>query len=392
MKTGQVAVTSSSFQPGRSLQLPGCKLRAKGAGWPGAVAGGQVLAGGHVGQAGQVVAAGSPVFWVAQPANSRLRAKRAVRAVWIFRIALVRVRNLPRSITAAMTDTLALAQLLARAESVLGRLEAILPPPASAPDWQAAVAFRWRKRSGRGWLQAVPKPHPIRLNELETIDDQKARIVTNTRQFVAGHSANNVLLTGARGCGKSSLVKAVLNEFSDQGLRLIEVDKEDLTDLADIIDLVEGRPERFIIFCDDLSFEAGETAYKALKSVLDGSISAPPANVLIYATSNRRHLMPEYFSENLDTTRVDDEIHPGEATEEKISLSERFGLWISFYPFSQDNYLAVVARWLREFGIDEAQIAACEREALNWALGRGSRSGRVAWQFARDYAGRVEPA
>jgi predicted AAA+ superfamily ATPase len=182
-------------------------------------------------------------------------------------------------------------------------------------------------------------------------------------------------------------VKAVLNEFAGRGLRLIEVDKDDLTDLPDIVDRIEGRPERFIIFCDDLSFEAGETAYKALKSVLDGSVAAPPDNVLIYATSNRRHLMPEYFSENLEAHRVDDEIHPGEAIEEKVSLSERFGLWISFYPFSQDDYLAIVRRWLEHFEVAEATIAACERDALNWALARGSRSGRVAWQFARDLAG-----
>ena len=287
-----------------------------------------------------------------------------------------------------MPDTLPLERLLARAEAVLGRLEASLPSPPSTPDWSTAIAFRWRKTQGRGWLQAVRQPHPIRLADLENIDDQKARITVNTRQFVAGLPANNVLLTGARGCGKSSLVKAVLNEYAGQGLRLIEVDKEDLVDLADIVDLLDGRPERFIIFCDDLSFEAGETAYKALKSVLDGSVAAPPDNVLIYATSNRRHLMPEYFSENLETKRVDDEIHPGETTEEKISLSERFGLWISFYPFSQDDYLDIVRHWLRHFGVNETTIAGCEREALNWALGRGSRSGRVAWQFARDLAGR----
>ncbi|MPN42608.1 hypothetical protein SDC9_190165 [bioreactor metagenome] len=201
-----------------------------------------------------------------------------------------------------------------------------------------------------------------------------------------------MLLTGARGCGKSSLVKAVLNEFSADGLRLIEVDKHDLVDLPDIVDLVDGRPEKFIIFCDDLSFEAGETAYKALKSVLDGSVAAPPANVLIYATSNRRHLMPEYMAENLEVQRVGDEIHPGEAVEEKVSLSERFGLWISFYPFSQDDYLAVFAHWARQFGVTETVIAGSEREALNWALSRGSRSGRVAWQFARDLAGRQPEA
>ncbi len=290
-----------------------------------------------------------------------------------------------------MPNSLPLDRLLARVEAVLGRFEATLPPAPPLPDWDA-IAFRWRKNQSRSWLQAIRHPHPIRLADLNNIDDQKERITANTRQFVAGQPANNVLLTGSRGSGKSSLVKAVLNEYSAKGLRLIEVDKEDLTDLADIVDLLEGRPERFIIFCDDLSFEAGETAYKALKSVLDGSVAAPPENVLIYATSNRRHLMPEYFAENLDTTRVDDEIHPGEAIEEKISLSERFGLWISFYPFSQDDYLNIVNHWLRYLGVSEKVIAASERDALNWALGRGSRSGRVAWQFARDLAGQQKPA
>ncbi len=289
-----------------------------------------------------------------------------------------------------MTDSIQLERLFARAEAVLARFEATLAPVPPLPDWKSSIAFRWRKNHGRGWLQAVKQPHPIRLKDLGNIDDQKARITANTEQFVSGGLANNVLLTGARGSGKSSLVKAVLNEFSSQGLRLIEVDKEDLVDLADIVDLLEGRPERFIIFCDDLSFEAGETAYKALKSVLDGSIAAPPDNVLIYATSNRRHLMPEYFSENLETKRVDDEIHPGEAIEEKISLSERFGLWISFYPFSQDDYLNITRQWLRQLGVSEQRIDASERDALNWALGRGSRSGRVAWQFARDLAGQLQ--
>lgn len=303
-----------------------------------------------------------------------------------------RVFRLPRSIPATMTESPTLERLLARAEAVLGRLEGILPLPPAAPDWESAIAFRWRKSNGRGWLQAVRHPHPIRLSDLETIDDQKERITANTRQFVAGKPANNVLLTGARGSGKSSLVKAMLNEFAARGLRLIEVDKDDLVDLADILDLLEGRPERFVIFCDDLSFEAGETAYKALKSVLDGSVAAPPDNVLIYATSNRRHLMPEYFSENLETRTVNDEIRPGETTEEKVSLSDRFGLWISFYPFSQDDYLAVFQHWARELGVAEAVIAASEREALNWALGRGSRSGRTAWQYAKELAGQQKPA
>jgi predicted AAA+ superfamily ATPase len=281
-----------------------------------------------------------------------------------------------------------LARFLLRAEQFLDRLDGVLPPAPVPPDWKAAVAFRWRKgANGRGWLQAVGKPHPIRLKDLKDIDDQKARVDANTRQFVAGQPANNVLLTGTRGSGKSSMIKALINEYAKKGLRLIEVDKADLVDLPDIIDLIDGRPERFIIYCDDLSFEAGDATYKALKVVLDGSIAAPPDNVLIYATSNRRHLMPEYFSENLEAHSVGDEIHPGEAIEEKVSLSERFGLWISFYPFTQEEYLDIVAHWLRSLGVNDTDIARAERDALNWALQRGSRSGRVAWQFAKDWAG-----
>lgn len=284
-----------------------------------------------------------------------------------------------------MTD---LSAFLARAEKLLDRIEAALPAAPQAPDWKSAVAFRWRKQAnGSGWLQPVAKPHPIRLADLHDIDDQKERVVANTRQFVAGLPANNVLLTGTRGCGKSSLIKALLNEYARKGLRLIEVDKSDLVDLPDIVDQLDGRSERFMIFCDDLSFEAGDASYKALKVVLDGSVAAPPENVLIYATSNRRHLMPEYFAENLEAHSVGDEIHPGEAVEEKVSLSERFGLWVSFYPFTQEEYLDIVAHWLQHFGVAADDVAAAEREALNWALQRGSRSGRVAWQFARDWAG-----
>lgn len=285
-----------------------------------------------------------------------------------------------------------LAELVGRAERVLERLEAILPGPAAEPDWGAAVAFRWRRRHGRAALVPVAAPHLIRLADLQDVADQKSRIDRNTRQFLAGRRANNVLLTGARGTGKSSLIKAVLNEYAAQGLRLIEVDKADLVDLPEIVDLVAGRPERFILFCDDLSFEEGEDAYKALKSVLDGSVAAVSDNVLVYATSNRRHLMPEYHDENLQTRHVDGEIHPGEAVEEKISLSERFGLWISFYPFSQDEYLDIVAHWLRSFGVPSDVIDGARQEALQWALMRGSRSGRVAWQFARDFAGQLEDA
>lgn len=279
--------------------------------------------------------------------------------------------------------------LLQRAERVLERLEAVLPRPLEAPDWNASTAFRYRKRGGMGCLEPVRHVAVIRLGDLQEIDAQKERLWRNTAQFVAGATANNVLLTGARGTGKSSLIKACLQEFGDQGLRLIEVDKADLVDLPDLVELVARRPERFIIYCDDLSFEEGEAGYKALKSILDGTVSAGGDNILVYATSNRRHLLPETMKDNLSYKHTDDgELHPGEVVEEKISLSERFGLWISFYPFSQTEYLAIVAQWLQHFGLDEAAIEAARPEALVFALERGSRSGRVAYQFARDLAGR----
>lgn len=288
-----------------------------------------------------------------------------------------------------------LEKFLKRAEGLVGRLEQLLPLAAQAPDWKASTAFRWRKshggNSGRGFLQPVRNPHRIHLSDLRDIDRQKALVDANTRQFVEGRPANNVLLTGARGTGKSSLVKACFNRYISKGLRLIEVDKTDLIDLPDITDLLASRPERFILFCDDLSFEASETSYKALKAALDGSIAAPLDNLLIYATSNRRHLMPENMQENLETKYVGDEIHPGETVEEKISLSERFGLWVSFYPFDQDAYLDIVAHWLGELDCKvggERNQHDMREAALQWALQRGSRSGRVAWQFARDWAGR----
>ena len=281
-----------------------------------------------------------------------------------------------------------LSRFLVRAEALLERIEALLPAPPPDPDWDHAVAFRWLRRNGSGGLHAVPRPHRIELGDLCGIDEQKKRIDQNTRQFVAGRSANNVLLTGARGTGKSSLVKAILNRYAPRGLRLIEVDKNELTDLPYIVDLIAARRERFIIFCDDLSFEAAEPGYKALKSVLDGSITGMPDNLLLYATSNRRHLMPEYMAENLETKHLGEEIHPGETVEEKISLSERFGLWLSFYPFNQEHYLAICAHWLGHYGLTPAEADAARAEALQWALARSSRSGRSAWQFARDYAGR----
>ena len=282
-------------------------------------------------------------------------------------------------------------RVLLRAEQLMVRIESVLPQPLTAPaDWTAAMAWRYRKRSsGHAVLEPVRHVAPLQLSDLQEIDGQKEKIQRNTEQFVRGALANNVLLTGARGTGKSSLIKACLNAYAAQGLRLIEVDKTDLIDLPDIMDIVAGRPEKFIVFCDDLSFDEGESGYKALKSILDGSIAAATPNVLIYATSNRRHLLPEYMKDNLSYQHADNgEVHPGEAIEEKISLSERFGLWVSFYPFSQDEYLAIVAQWLSSLGVDAQAIAGARAQALVWALERGSRSGRVAYQFARDFAGR----
>lgn len=281
-----------------------------------------------------------------------------------------------------------LKQLMARAEALLKRLEAWLPPSPPRSDWNAAVAWRWRRSGTAGWLQPIMHPHAVRLEDLCDIDEQKRRVTENTRQFLAGKPANNVLLTGARGTGKSSLIKALLTEFAGQGLRLVEMDKDHLVDLPEVMDLLEGRPERFILFCDDLSFEAGEAHYKALKTVLDGSLAAPSEHVLVYATSNRRHLMPEYFSENQETRHRDGEIHPGETVEEKISLSDRFGLWVSFYPFDQDAYLEIAAHWIAVLGGDVTEPELFRSEALQWALQRGGRSGRSAWHFARDWVGR----
>ena len=285
-----------------------------------------------------------------------------------------------------------LDRFLDRAELLIERLERTLPKPAAdVPDWNTAHAFRWQQRNGRGELRVLHHLHQITLADLCGIDEQKNRVEQNTRQFVLGRPANNVLLTGSRGTGKSSLVKALLNEYAAHGLRVIEVGKDGLADIPDIVERVEGRSEHFILYCDDLSFNADEAGYPALKAALDGSLTALSDNLLIYATSNRRHLMPEYMDENLATRHIGEEIHPAESVEEKISLSERFGLWVSFYPFTQDEYLSIAAHWLRHFGLfglsgelDEATRLA----ALQWSVQRGSRSGRVAWQFARDWAGR----
>jgi predicted AAA+ superfamily ATPase len=281
-----------------------------------------------------------------------------------------------------------LEKFLRRAEAMLDRVDTLLPRQVAAPDWQASQAFRWRRRGSQVWLQAVAHPHRIELTDLRGVDRQRKLVEDNTVQFLDGYPANNVLLTGARGTGKSSVIKALLGKYAARGLRLIEVDKTDLVDLPDIVDLVASLPCKFILFCDDLSFDAEEPGYKALKVVLDGSIAATSENVLVYATSNRRHLMPEFMSENLETKYIGEEIHPGETVEEKISLSERFGLWVSFYSFDQDEYVAIVYHWLRHFGVPDHEAGLARQEALQWALSRGSRSGRVAWQFARDFAGR----
>ena len=281
-----------------------------------------------------------------------------------------------------------LESVLIRAEALIQRIEQLLPAPLPKRDFAGTIAFRWRRRDGRGFLQPVAHPHSIRLQDLQDIDKQRDLVHQNTLQFVRGLPANNVLLTGARGTGKSSLVKALLNRYAREGLRLIELDKTDLLDLPDIIERLADEPYRFLLFCDDLSFNADEPGYTTLKAVLDGSVAATPENILLYATSNRRHLMPEFMQENLETKYLGDEIHPGETVEEKVSLSERFGLWVSFYPFSQDEYLDIVRHWLGSLGVAEVHGEVVRQEALQWALQRGSRSGRVAWQFARDWAGR----
>lgn len=275
----------------------------------------------------------------------------------------------------------------ARADRLLERWESMLDGRNGPPDW-SHDAYRWRHDRHGMRLVGVKHPHRVALDDLLCIDPQKAEVIRNTRQFVQGLPANNVLLWGARGTGKSTLIKGVFNAFVDQGLRLIEVEKEHLVDLVEIVEALEGRNERFLLYCDDLSFDADDAGYKSLKAVLEGSIAAPAANVLIYASSNRRHLLPEMKSDNQDVHIVDGEIHPGESIEEKISLSERFGLWLSFYPYSQDQYLQIVAHWLTRYAAGDIGDEQTRLAALRWARQRGSRSGRVARQFAIDQAGR----
>lgn len=276
-------------------------------------------------------------------------------------------------------------QLILQLLSVLNRLDLWLPPEQIELDWSSAVAFRWQKIGHTGVLHALPMPYTFSLSRLAAVDTQMRKLVRNTEQFLAGRPANNVLLSGARGTGKSSLIKALLHEYATEGLRLVEVDKSDLRTLPALLDMLAHRPEKFIVFCDDLSFESGEEGYKALKTALDGGLSRRADNVLVYATSNRRHLMPEYMDENV---AIRGEIHPKEAVEEKVSLSDRFGLWLSFYPFDQEEYLMAVGKWLQDFEVPFDEVA--RKAALNWSQMRGNRSGRTAYQFACDWAGRDE--
>lgn len=278
-------------------------------------------------------------------------------------------------------------KLLKRAEALLSRVEQLLEHPPESPDWDQ-LAFRWQHRGDGGSLVPVEHPHRVSLDDLLCMDAQKREVERNTRQFIDGQPANNVLLWGSRGTGKSTLVKAIFNAYANRGLRLIEVDKAHLIDLTEIVELIRPRAEKYLIYCDDLSFEAEDASYKSLKAVLEGSISAPADNLLIYATSNRRHLIPEYFSENEQARPVDGEIHQAEAVEEKISLSERFGIWLSFYPFTQEQYLQIVGHWLSRLDAGDVGEETTRLAALRWATQRGSRSGRVARQFAIDWLGR----
>lgn len=276
-----------------------------------------------------------------------------------------------------------------KANRLIDRLEGLLPSGKVRVDFNNHNALRWRQKENRYSLEPVNHTSPVKLDDLKCIDRQKSIIVQNTRQFIQGVPANNALLWGPRGTGKSSLIKAILNEFKQDGLRIIEVQRNDLVNLLDICDVIGGREDRFIIFCDDLSFEANDPGYKTLKVVVDGSISTTPDNVLIYATSNRRHLVPEYMSENQQGQIIEGELHLSEATEEKISLSERFGLWLSFHPFNQEQYLTIIDHWITKLGAPVEDTEDMHKSALRWALEHGSRSGRTAWQFARDWTGKA---
>ena len=283
-------------------------------------------------------------------------------------------------------------ELTERLLRVLDRLEPLLPQPARKIDWATCHAANWHRTAFAGTLEPVPSVEAMRLEDLLGIEQQKKALEENTRQFLAGVPANNALLWGTRGTGKSSLVRALLHAYAPRGLRIIQVDKDDLVSLPAIADEVKDKPYRFVVFSDDLSFESGDPSYKVLKSALDGAVYALPENVLIYVTSNRRHLVPEYESDNRGAMMVEGEIHHGEAVEEKMSLSGRFGLWVAFHPFSQDLYVDVVRRWAEKLaaqaGEKVAWTKAAEQEAILWSQKKGDRSGRIAYQFACDFVGR----
>ncbi|MBZ9665881.1 ATP-binding protein [Pseudomonas sp. LMG 31766] len=284
-----------------------------------------------------------------------------------------------------------LLDFLARAEQVLERIEPLLPALRPHVDWSKCMAARWVRDGRSGYLMPLDVSLDLSLSDLLGVDAQREQLARNTRQFVSRMPANHALLWGARGTGKSSLVRALLAEHAKAGLRLIEIERDHLADLPRVVELLAALPQRFVLFCDDLSFEAGEGDYRVLKSVLDGSLEQAPDNVLLYATSNRRHLVPEHQSDNENWKRVDGELHPNEAVEDKIALSDRFGLWLSFYPFSQDHFLLVVRHWVdvqaRQAGLDWSWDEALEKAAIRWALGRGNRNGRCAYQFARHWVG-----
>ena len=284
-----------------------------------------------------------------------------------------------------MSDT---EKLIKRLNSLLDRLDPYVPETVTGISEFSGGAYRWQSYGQKGLFHKIQQPTKIKLDDLKCIDQQKQKIDRNTQQFLAGLPANNVLLWGPKGTGKSSLIKALLSEYQNKGLNLIEVERNDLGNLRNIIEQLSGKEEHIILYCDDLSFEADDPSYKAIKVVLDGSLSNTPDNILIYATSNRRHLIPESMADNVNSQNVQGELHLSEAIEEKISLSERFGVWLAFHPFNQDQYLQIVDYWLNKLGFVSQDIEIVHKASLKWALEHGSRSGRSAWQFAKDWTGR----
>ncbi len=284
-----------------------------------------------------------------------------------------------------------LSAFLERAESVLARLDPLLPAVRPPLDWDHCLAARWQREGRSGFLLPLQVSLDLSLDDLIGVDRQREQLARNTRQFLDGLPANHALLWGARGTGKSSLVRALLAENAAAGLRLIEIERDHLADLPRVVEQLMRLPQRFVLFCDDLSFEAGEGDYRVLKSVLDGSLERAPENVLLYATSNRRHLVPEKQSDNENWQMVDGELHPNEAVEDKIALSDRFGLWLSFYPFTQEHFLDVVRHWIgsmaEQAGLQWQWSEELEKQAIRWASGRGNRNGRCAYQFARQWVG-----